>query len=333
MKLRSQSQSQPQSQMGDQTEVLDETPKATEAQSKSLTDDETFEIIKEYETHPCLCQKTHKNYKNNFKKNDAIAEIATLTDKTEDLIKLKLRSLRTVYFQNVQSAKKSKSGSSGGKQPRWKFFSALYFLGSEVAECGATDNLDSSSSVISSSLMMKMHCQRRKTKQRTYFYLRFQNNADELEASTSNTTIRMSSTNTTGKNVSTATSAPLTKKKKKTVDDDRHAVWSALKDSIRPQSANEEFGSYVGSTLAQIKDDNLVKRAKCQIQLVLTKALTEHAEKELATTSAPQSTLFDSTGSSEHHERAFVLFDEKGDMIHPDDFIVRDDGFSDSDLN
>lgn len=127
----------------------------TNVSKASVPDKVMFDVIKEYESHPCLWQKSHRDYKNNFRKADAIADIATLTDLTPELVKEKLRMLRTVYFQNAQAVKKSKSGSGGGRQPKWKFFSALSFLSSEVAEAGSVDNMDSNSSVISSSIMTR----------------------------------------------------------------------------------------------------------------------------------------------------------------------------------
>lgn len=125
----------------------------------SLTDEETFKVIKEYEQHPCLWQKSHKDFKNNFKKIDAITEIALVLNLPEEAVKDKCRSLRTIYFQNAQKAKKGKSGSGTGAMPKWKFYNALSFLQSEVAECGAIDNLDLNASVIN----WIKHCDQQRT--------------------------------------------------------------------------------------------------------------------------------------------------------------------------
>lgn len=70
-----------------------------------------------------------------------------MLDLTEEVVKEKCRTLRTVYFQNAQKAKKGKSGSAGGAQPRWKFYNALSFLQGEVAEAGTVDSLDSNAMV------------------------------------------------------------------------------------------------------------------------------------------------------------------------------------------
>lgn len=89
-------------------------------------------------------------------------------------------------------------------------------------------------------------------------------------------------------------------------------VFRTLSPNLLPILQHEEFGSYVSSSLTQIKDELLIKRTKCQIQLILTKALAEHAEKELASTEAHQQV---------------VIFDENGRVmnVQPEDLIVRDD--------
>lgn len=108
---------------------------------RKFGDDDTFKLIKELEPHPCLWQKSHHDFKNNFKKIDAFTEIATTLNSTMEVVKEKCRSLRTIYFQNAQKEKKGKSGSGGGAPRRWKFYQALSFLQSEVAESGAIDSL------------------------------------------------------------------------------------------------------------------------------------------------------------------------------------------------
>lgn len=118
--------------------------------TQKFSDDETFALIKEYQVRPCLWQKSTK-FKNNVKKANNIAEIASVLNVSEETVKEKLRSLRTIYFQNLQKVKKGQRGCNGGgvSQPRWKFFNALSFL-----KKGDTndDDLDSNASVINSQL-------------------------------------------------------------------------------------------------------------------------------------------------------------------------------------
>lgn len=116
--------------------------------SQALPDDIVYSLIRELEAHPCVWQKSHRDYKNSFKKSDAIGEIAFILGLSDEVVKEKIRSLRTIYFQNAQKVKKAKSGSSGGSQPKWKFFNALSYLQSEVADCGAIDNMQLNTSVM-----------------------------------------------------------------------------------------------------------------------------------------------------------------------------------------
>lgn len=81
-------------------------------------------------------------------------------------------------------------------------------------------------------------------------------------------------------NVATRANSTLAKKRKTVCNDHRHAIM----ESTRLQNAHEAFGTYVSASLAQIEDEHLTKRTKCQIQLVLTKALSEYAESVLAST-------------------------------------------------
>lgn len=133
---------------------------------------------------------------------------------------------------------------------------------------------------------------------RIHSLLRFQN-VDPLAIETDSITESTSSQSSLNSNVTVTSVTPtLAKKRKPTNDDDRRACWTALMQSIRPQSSHEEFGSYVSSSLAQIKSDHLINRTKCQIQLVLTKALSEQAELELST-----------------HVQTLLVYDELGNII------------------
>lgn len=115
----------------------------------------------------------------------------------------------------------------------------------------------------------------------------------------------------------TSTSTTKSAKKRKAVqENDRSACWSALLESIRPQNAHEEFGSYVSSSLAQIKDNHLINTTKCKIQLILAQALCENAEKQLATPAPTKQVL---------------IFDSEGRIIQQhDDLIVEDENSIDS---
>lgn len=266
------------------------------SQKTTLTDEEIFSLIKEYEQHPCLWQKSHQDYKNNFKKIDAINAIAVLLNLTAEFVKDKCRSLRTIYFQNVQKAKKGKSGSGASSQPRWKFYSALSFLQSEVADCGSTDNLDLNAMVIN----WIKNCDNAHF-HRTFSFHCSQNvddadattNPNEIERPTSSlsqasTVLSQASSTGTPTNVT-----PLGKKRK--YEEERRECWTTLMESIRPQNAHEEFGSYVSSSLAQIKDDNLIQTVKCKIQIILSQAMTEFAQRQL-TSSVQQIFVFESDG-------------------------------------
>lgn len=140
-----------------------------------------------------------------------------------------------------------------------------------------------------------------------FFYLRFQT-SDRIDVSV------LAHSSAIAEEIA---SPPLPKKKKQTPEDERRACWSALMDSIRPQTDQEAFGSYVSASLSQIKDEHLTKKAKCEIQLVLTKALTEHATKELG---KPVST----TTSNTHGSVDVLFFDDMGHLIDQNDIITED---------
>lgn len=107
-----------------------------------LPEEQTEALIEAYEEHMCLWQKSHVHYANKHKKESAYEAIAEKVNLPKDVVKEKIHSLRTVYFQNATKARKIKSGSAGGKQVvKWKYFSKLNFLSGEVAECGKTDIL------------------------------------------------------------------------------------------------------------------------------------------------------------------------------------------------
>lgn len=256
--------------------------------SQKITDEVTFDLIREYELRPCLWQKSNKHYKNNFRKIDATEEIADILSLSSNTVKDKLRSLRTIYFQNAQKVKKGKSGSGGGNQPKWKFYNALNFLQSETAESGSIDSLDfiidDDNDASNSSLMDR-----------------------ERPMSSLSQTSSLS-----GASTSTMTS---TKKRKSDHDDSRNALWSTLMESLRPQNAHEEFGSYVSTSLAQIKDDQLVKSTKCKIQLTLAQALSEFAAKQLN----PQ------PPSAQPSTQQIVIFDKEGRVLQQHETLIMED--------
>lgn len=276
------------------------------SQKVTLNDEEIFSLIKEYEQHECLWKKSHKDYKNNFKKIDAYKAIGFLLNISEDLVKEKCRSLRTVYFQNVQKAKKGKSGSGGGKAPVWKFYGALSFLQSEAADCGSIDTLDLNTSVMN--WMNK--CDNACFNDRKFSFHSSQN-TEATEGDSDTTTIaleidrpssslsQMSQTSVvsqTSSNSGTPTNLSASKKRRAQYEEERRERWDTLMSSIRPQNAHEEFGHYVSSSLAQINNDNLVKATKSRIQLILAKALAEYAESQL-TSNVQQVVIYEPDGS------------------------------------
>ena len=106
-----------------------------------LSDEKVEEIISLYKSHECLWKKAHEDYKNKFKKESAYEAVAAAVNLEKSVVKEKLHSLRTIYFQNISKAKKIKSGNAGGKPIKWKFFGHLNFLSSEAADSGKTDSL------------------------------------------------------------------------------------------------------------------------------------------------------------------------------------------------
>lgn len=114
-----------------------------------------------------------------------------------------------------------------------------------------------------------------------YFFYRFQS-IDDIDTNTNESFFESASviSQSCSDNNGARTGQPRTKKRKTTYDDDRNEFI----ESIRSPNRHERFGTYVSASLAQIDDEHLIKRTKCQIQLVLTKALTEYAEKMLAST-------------------------------------------------
>lgn len=269
-----------------------------------MDDSTVFSLIKEMEQHPCLWKKSDKDFKNSFKINDSFKEIAAIMDLDENAVKDKIKSLRTIFFQNVQKAKKGKSGSGGGAQPKWKFYNALSFLQGEAADCGAIDSMALNTTVLnwiyncdianSHHRMFSSRCSQATDEVPTNEDLSLESQLIERPISS------LSQHSTALSQASSTASGAVTpigsgKKRKVANDNGRQACWAALMESLQPKNANEEFGNYVSTTLSQIKDNNLLQRTKCQIQIILSKALAESAEQQLAA-NVQQIVVFDSEG-------------------------------------
>lgn len=217
-----------------------------------LSDDQTYLLIKEIEARPCLWQKSHHHYTSIFDKCAAITQIALIMDLSETVVKEKLRSLRTIYFKNLQKAKKRKCGNGNGHQPVWRFYNALSFLRLETNTVDVADSLSPQS----------------------HFQIK-----EEPEGSIE---LSMEYTSNASQSTNSRSSTPTMKKRKTQCDEEQVISWDPIMEPLRPQNYLEQFSTYVTSSLAQIQDDCLVEKTKCQIQLILTKALTEDAQKRLS---------------------------------------------------
>lgn len=102
---------------------------------------ETFKLIKKWEQRPCLWQKQHVHFMSKRVKAAAIAEISTIMGIPEDIVYKKLRSLRTIFFQNYR--KLGKKGCANAKKIKWSFFNAVKFIAEETTD-GVSVNVESS---------------------------------------------------------------------------------------------------------------------------------------------------------------------------------------------
>lgn len=91
-------------------------------------------------------------------------------------------------------------------------------------------------------------------------------------------------------------------------------------ETIRPQNKHEEFGTYVSSSLAQIKDEQLFKTTKCQIQIALARAMAQYAEKQLASSaSVQQVVIIDSNGRIIQQQHEHLIENLEIEHVSQDD--------------
>lgn len=106
---------------------------------KKWTEDEINKLINLFEQNKSLWQKSHKDYKNKFKRANALEQIGNELGVSAADTNKKMHALRTTFLKIYNNQKKSGSGAS--KEPKWVFFEALLFLKSELTVAGPLDSL------------------------------------------------------------------------------------------------------------------------------------------------------------------------------------------------
>ncbi|XP_058450178.1 uncharacterized protein LOC131429809 [Malaya genurostris] len=95
--------------------------------TKLWTVEETFNLIDAFRSKPALWQRKQLNYRNKHRRAELLREIANEFGTSTDEVKEKLRSLRTVYMQNVK-----RIAAVDGYVPKWDYYNALQFLKGEL---------------------------------------------------------------------------------------------------------------------------------------------------------------------------------------------------------
>ncbi|XP_062550779.1 uncharacterized protein LOC134215659 [Armigeres subalbatus] len=94
--------------------------------SKTWTMEDTYRLINGFQSQPALWKKDNKEYKNKHFRGFLLDQLATDFNTNTEAIKEKMRSLRTIYGQNLKKYAKSDA------TPKWEFFNAMSFLKSEM---------------------------------------------------------------------------------------------------------------------------------------------------------------------------------------------------------
>lgn len=97
---------------------------------KKWSTENTCKLIELYREHPLLWDPKHKEYKNRFKKADAIKEIciALNTNSVEDVEK-KIRNINSQYMRERRNYKKlKKSGAGKHFRSKWFGYELMSFL-------------------------------------------------------------------------------------------------------------------------------------------------------------------------------------------------------------
>lgn len=81
--------------------------------------EKTISLIQAYEMHPLLWNPRDKLYKNKYKRNDAITEIASLVECSVLEVKKKLESVLSQYRREKKNVTKSGMATSDRKKPWW----------------------------------------------------------------------------------------------------------------------------------------------------------------------------------------------------------------------
>lgn len=83
-------------------------------------------MIRAFRKHPALWKKENSEYKNKPFRAGILEQLAVEFRTNAEAIKEKLRSLRTIYGQNLKKHTKTDG------TPKWEFFGALSFLKGEM---------------------------------------------------------------------------------------------------------------------------------------------------------------------------------------------------------
>lgn len=101
------------------------------------------QLITLYEERECLWKKSHVDFKNKTKRDDALKEIGNILSCSESDVYSKIRSLKATFFENLKKSNYSKSGSAAcSNKIKWKHYQAMFFLINECGEPGIHDTLE-----------------------------------------------------------------------------------------------------------------------------------------------------------------------------------------------
>ncbi|XP_065080796.1 uncharacterized protein LOC135703478 [Ochlerotatus camptorhynchus] len=228
---------------------------SNEGSSKTWTADETYRLIRAFRKHPALWKKENSEYKNKPFRAGILEQLAIEFRTNAEAIKEKLRSLRTIYGQNLKKHAKTDG------TPKWEFFGALSFLKGEMSGDSADMITD---------LSMKAD----------------ENSTDSTADRIEDVPIQCQSHEPAISIKRMRTQSPVSKHQNK----DNHVKATNLPLLDLQSGRNRPFGDYVALSLDLMKNALIEEKVKLQIQLLLSEALTETATSALSQLPSPSQT-------------------------------------------
>lgn len=101
----------------------------TMSEKTKWTVDNTCKLIELYRETPLLWDPTNSEYKNRYKKADALKEIGGSLNLSEEEIERKIRNINSQYQRERRNYKQCKKSGSGQKFiPKWFGYALMSFL-------------------------------------------------------------------------------------------------------------------------------------------------------------------------------------------------------------